>query len=686
MTPGPAEPPAPSGSTPPGRHFSRSYRRETGLLLALALSAATTTGAEGAAGTPRALTLQVAADSTDTPPDPLPPDTLDPNPGAAVPLPDTLDAEADTLQSEPFVLRNLPLRPDPVPARWATGIWEWDREGLESTRAVTLLELVEEVPGVIPLRGGDFGQPQAATAFAAGAGRIRVFVDGSELPPLDGGVVDLARTGLGGLERVRVERRPGELRVYLYPHQFSDTRPYSFLEVGTGDLNTNLFRGVFAHPNALGGNVVVTLDRIDTQGPARREPGASTGVSLRHTLFRGESFGLAWELRRMSSKRPAELWEPPALERSDLGVKARYTWAPWLQAGLVLQRSGLSEGAGDEGRSTSVQRDPLVNTDSRTQIGGHLSAVREHWWADAAYTHQGGPGWASAVQSIQGGASDPALGGVSAGIERQEWDERGTIENRHGRLWTRPVVGLSLFGEIEDGTLGVPFWVAPRIPADSLSGTQGQGTDQTGPLPQLPPDSTETPAHPAVTERRAMRGGIEYRRGSLAAGGAYLVMTADSLHPLGLPTDRDAPPGGAQRLTGFEISGSLPLNLLLTGLSLRGNAQFWEEAVVWRYLPRRIYHARLAYHRTFLDSQNLELWTDIGARGRDPMQIPSPATGADTAPFQQSWFARIQIRVSSVRLFILVDNLTARTENQDYPGRVQPRIRSMYGIRWTLWN
>ena len=91
MTPGPAEPPARSGSTPPGRHFPRSYRRETALLLALALSAAAATGAEGA-GTPRTLTLQVAADSTDAapdpaPPEPLPPDTLGPDPGAAAPLP-----------------------------------------------------------------------------------------------------------------------------------------------------------------------------------------------------------------------------------------------------------------------------------------------------------------------------------------------------------------------------------------------------------------------------------------------------------------------------------------------------------------------------------------------------------------------------------------------------------------------
>ena len=520
---------------------------------------AAVTGAQASASPAPESALQIPADSTDAPPDPPPADTIAPGPAGPL-LPDTLEAAPDTLEAEPFVLRNFPLRPDPVPARWATGIWEWDREGLESARAITLLELLEEVPGVIPLRGGDFGQPQAATAFAAGAGRIRIYMDGSELPPLDGGVVDLSRTGLGGLDRVRVERRPGELRVHLYPHRFSDTRPYSFLEVGTGDLNTNLFRGAFAHPNALGGTIAVTLDRIDTHGTSRQEPGASTGVSVRHAIFRGDRFGLAWDLRRMGARRPEELWAPASLQRTDLAARARYTWAPWLQGGLFVQRSGLSEGSGDARPGTPVQEDPLVNTEARTQLGVHASAVRQNWWADAAYTRQSGPGWASSVQALRTGGTLPALGGASAGIERQEWEERGATESRHGRLWTRPLFGIALFGEIEDGTVGVPYWVAPPVPADSIATTPGEGTPPPDPLP---PDSTATGAHPAATERRAMRGGIEFSHGSLAVGGAYLVMEADSLHPLGLATDRDAPATAAPRVTGFEVSATLPLSPLM---------------------------------------------------------------------------------------------------------------------------
>ena len=124
---------------------------------------------------------------------------------------------------------------------------------------------------------------------------------------------------------------------------------------------------------------------------------------------------------------------------------------------------------------------------------------------------------------------------------------------------------------------------------------------------------------------------------------------------------------------------------MVDGLSLRGSAQFWSEGDTWRYLPDRSYEARLSFHDVFYESENLELWMDAGVTGRDPMVVPWEG-GQETVPFQQSWFGRLQVRVSSVRLFMRFDNFTVRDMNQDYPGRLTPRIRSMYGIRWTLWD
>jgi hypothetical protein len=58
----------------------------------------------------------------------------------------------------------------------------------------------------------------------------------------------------------------------------------------------------------------------------------------------------------------------------------------------------------------------------------------------------------------------------------------------------------------------------------------------------------------------------------------------------------------------------------------------------------------------------------------------------NTVPFYQNWFVRLQIRIVTVRAFIMWENFTIRQQNQDFPGRILPQTRSLYGVRWTLWN
>ena len=586
---------------------------------------------------------------------------------------DSLDAEQDTTEVEPFVPRNVTMRPEPIPVGWASGVWEWDQEALRSTRAITILELLQEVPGVVPLRAGDFGQPSSATAFGSGAGRVRVYLDGIEMPPLDGGLVDLSRTGLAGLDRVRVERRPGELRVWLFPLEFTDPRPYSFLEVGTGDLSTNLFRGVFGHPNALGGNILVALDRIDTQGPGRQEPGTSSGAHVRHTLFRGERLGIASEFRTMTSERPRDLWRPSKVARTDLGVRSQYDWTEWLQVGGFFRKSSVSSDTTDV---TGATLEDLLNEESRSQLGAHISASFGGSWLDATYRRQGGSGWAKSGQEVRGGSTLESLGGAAFGVERQSWSGGESAVAYHARAWSRSVLGVSLFGEVEDGRLGVPFFVPPKLPEDS---------DPVEPPPE--PGEEDPPVPPSFSQGTGVRVGVEIRRGNAIFGAALLSIDQDSLYASGLPMDRGGVASAGGSRSGSEVSLDLPLNWAITGLSLRGSAQFWDKTDSWQYLPERIYEGRLSLHDVFLESENLELWVDVGARGRDPMSLPAqPQAVAEIAPFQQSWYARLQVRVSSVRLFLLWENLTVRDNNQDYPGRIQPRTRAMYGIRWTMWN
>jgi hypothetical protein len=136
----------------------------------------------------------------------------------------------------------------------------------------------------------------------------------------------------------------------------------------------------------------------------------------------------------------------------------------------------------------------------------------------------------------------------------------------------------------------------------------------------------------------------------------------------------------------MELSGSLPLDFLLRGLAVEWHGQLWDIEAAWTYAPRWTGGARVRYHDVFFETRNLEVWGDIGVQARDRMSVPDPAGGFEVAPVYQNWFARVQVRVVTVRLFVHWDNVTFREANQDIPGRVLPQTRVMYGVRWTLWN
>ena len=221
---------------------------------------------------------------------------------------------------------------------------------------------------------------------------------------------------------------------------------------------------------------------------------------------------------------------------------------------------------------------------------------------------------------------------------------------------------------------------------------------------------------PRFGDQSGNRYGAEFRWRNLYLAGAFLKTEADSLFLLGLPTDRHGATLAGGSRNGFEVSARLPL--YPSGFSLVGWWQQWDQGEKpWttpadsaaepellpeneaplRYLPRQSYQASLNFHDTFLPTENLELWFDLGVRGRDAMAVPFPeevSIGDEgdvrlvptTVPFYQNWFVRLQIRIVTVRVFISWENFMVRDQNQDFPGRFLPATRSMYGVRWTMWN
>ena len=98
------------------------------------------------------------------------------------------------------------------------------------------------------------------------------------------------------------------------------------------------------------------------------------------------------------------------------------------------------------------------------------------------------------------------------------------------------------------------------------------------------------------------------------------------------------------------------------------------------------------YHQVHMESRNLELWWSLGVRGHDPVSVflaqaePGGAQGLGTVPFYQNWYLRVQVRVVTVRVYFGWENFTLRRNLQTFPGRVLPFTRSLFGLRWDMWN
>ncbi len=123
-----------------------------------------------------------------------------------------------------------------------------DRKQILSSGSINLADLLDRVPGVATFRSGWMAGLHTAS-YNGDFSRVRVFVDGIELDPVEarnGGVLDLDDIPLWTLEELRIERTPGEVRVWLRSWSYEKTIPFTRADIFTGDRNTNGFRGLFA--------------------------------------------------------------------------------------------------------------------------------------------------------------------------------------------------------------------------------------------------------------------------------------------------------------------------------------------------------------------------------------------------------------------------------------------------------
>ena len=577
------------------------------------------------------------------------------------------DSSAILADSGRVAPKRLPVISSGPGPSYGLGVWLWDRDALMSTRAVTLAELVALIPGVIALKGGDYGTPVTVMSFGVGGGRVRVMWDGFEWVPLDGGVPDLSRIGLAGLDEVRVERHPGELRVELRTREPTEPDPASLVHVGTGDLGTNVLSGVFVHPNAFRGALTLALDRVETRGPGLDAGGSLSGFALRYARPFGDRGGVVAEMRRFAPRTDvADL--VTGLTRNDWNVRARWR----LTEGLI------GEGYWGASSLAGGTEEPVFGALDirRTQLGLRTKYTAGNLWAQGTARRFSGHGVPGENYEVAAGGARASVASLDGSLRVERWAGWYATSWR-ARIETAPLRGFSLFASYEDGETGAPF--VSEFEAHLRSLRSG---------PPLQADPIEKP-RPRFTSRTGIRAGGRLSWRGLNLSGAWLSIEADSLRPLGLALDPDgiSSPGGDRM--GFEATASIPLPL--PGFVLEGAVQAWNGDLA--YLPKRLWDGALTYHGIFKESRNLELWAGVGATSRNPMPIAILESGGDptipdliVVPRSEEWYINIQVRIVTLNLFIRWENLKRKADNVDFPDRQQPQTRTLYGVRWVMSN
>ncbi len=701
------------------------------------------------------------------------------------------------------VFRALPGLTSGAAAGPESGVTVWDAEDLLGHPALTLLELLIREADLLPFRYGDYGAPEAVLGAGMSGGRVRVFVDGFEEMPLTGGSPDLSRIGLAGIREVRAERGGGELRLHLRSIEPVDPRPLSRIEAGTGDLNTNLFRGTFLHPRALGGTLGLSLERTDAEGRGGREPGSRQALWFRYAAHRGDDSSLSFDLRTRTNEATLDSI-PPSVQRRSWVIRARsrltrdlvgelYTGSSSISsdndgltrveqsqrqhgARLSFERGFGSMAVPDEpprppavpgtADSTVVTPDSAVAMrdsaiaapdsaaalpdsavalpdsavavpDSAVAMPRDSSAVAEppdsvatvaipdsagvslanpdsalapasrvdpaggggedgvglqrdslpdglsgRLWARLESRWMSGADLPARRYDIEAGAEVVGIGGVAVERRSDRWAgpvRESTAAASGLRLWTDPVLGVSLFGAWDSGVRGSRIFEARTLLPEP-------DTTMTEPEPDPVPD---TMPRFYLSDRTALRAGARLRLGPLQLTGVWHRVETDSVLPLDLLGARNGISVPGDEVSGYEVAGRLRLPVGFDGLSLVGSLLDWEAEGVYR--PKRRYTGGFDFHNVY-KSGSLELWSSLVVQGRDRMLLPQvdPRTGESAelfeVPFQQNWDFWIQVRVLTVRIFIRSENLTLRRQNQDFPGRLLPQTRTVYGVRWTLRN
>ena len=182
--------------------------------------------------------------------------------------------------------------------------YEWGREEMFASGALTVADLLERVPGTTSFRSGWLASPKYL-ALNGDLNRVRIYYDGIEhdnLDPKSAPMLDLTTVDLWTLENVRIERSAGELRVHLRSWRVDRTDPYTRTDVFTGDEDTNIYRGFYGKRFGSGTGIQLGGQQFSTRASRLGGGGDALSFMGRAGIARRTWSLDAFALRRSSSR------------------------------------------------------------------------------------------------------------------------------------------------------------------------------------------------------------------------------------------------------------------------------------------------------------------------------------------------------------------------------------------------
>lgn len=564
-------------------------------------------------------------------------------------------AGSDTAQADSTRARKAPPFPEalePSDPALAVDVHTWDRSQILASASQSLLDFLEwEVPGLTALRVGYFGGPHVVQDGVLGPGFLQVVVDGRQLDPLEGSTLDLLRIALVQVERIRVVRGAGRLRIEVTTLHHGREPAYSSIQGGTGRPSLNLVRGAFA--NGLGRHVQLAAagDFMEVTGGPTPANGTD-GWARVGWMPEGGKVGL--EVRGRSQSLERTVVENTKFTRTELAVHGRADLASWLQADAW----GARERRSPDTTAAATGPAPTVTDD---QASLSLTAAGEGGFGRAVVRARSGSAYPSLEGQVEGGFGPLPWLRVSATARTASWKPFRTT-SAEVAVRAEPhlpgSLGLVLHGSAATGSRGVPR-----------------------PLSGAGPDSLSFDA---------LAGSAELTLGPYALAGRGTWQRLSRQLPFGFAFDSALSAGPGTTVGGFEgrLEGPLiPVAALADRVRVRG---VWRRNVRMsggslRYLPGDQAFGEVEFRDAFFQN-SLHLRLAFGLTYRGVTATASPGhDGTELLPSQTLALGRAEIRIDRFRIW-WVGRDFEEIDTGDIAGIPHPLAPNVVGVTWEWSN